>query len=172
MGKFKKNKINSKSASVSNNTVFLWTSLAVTALLALMLAATLVAFCFQRPDKSKVVKPVNGVVIIPMEKVSDGTVHFYRFNDGRKEIVFFVARGSDGVFHTAFDACEVCFMERKGYAQQGDYLICKACNAKYAINMIGQVNGTGCKPFNLHHSEDAKNIIIKEVDIRAGARLF
>jgi len=166
------NKINKKTASISNNKVFLWTSLAVAALLVLMAVATLFAFCFQGPDKSKVVKPVNGAVIIPMEKVSDGAVHFYRFNEGKKEIVFFVVRGSDGVFHTAIDACEVCFMERKGYAQKGEYLVCKACDAKYAINMIGQVNGIGCKPFNLYHTEDATNIIIKEADIRSGARLF
>ena len=167
-----KNKINKKSTSLSNNKVFLWTSLAVAALLVLMVVATLFAFCFHGPDKSKVVKPLNGAVIIPMEKISDGTVHFFRFNEGKKEIVFFVARGSDGVFHTAFDACEVCFMEKKGYAQKGDYLICKACEAKYAINMIGQENGAGCKPFNLRHTEDAKNIIIKEADIRSGERLF
>lgn len=137
MGKVKKNKINKKSASIANNKVFLWTSLTVAALLALMMVTVILAYCFQEADESKAVKPVNGVVIIPMEMVSDGIVHFFRFNDGRKEIVFFVVRGSDGVFHTAFDACEVCFMERKGYAQQGDYLICKACNGKFAINMIG-----------------------------------
>jgi uncharacterized membrane protein len=144
----------------------------VAALLALMVVTTIVAFCFQGTDKRKVVKPVNGAVIIPMEKVSDGVAHFYRFNDGRKEIVFFVVRGSDGAFHTAFDACEVCYMEKKGYTQKGEYLICNDCEAKYAINMIGQVNGIGCKPFNLSHTEDAKNIIIKEADIRSGARLF
>jgi uncharacterized membrane protein len=63
-------------------------------------------------------------------------------------------------------------MEKKGYAQKGEYLVCKACDAKYAINMIGQVNGIGCKPFNLRHTEDANNIIIKESDIKSGARLF
>jgi uncharacterized membrane protein len=172
MGKCKKKNINKKHASISNNKVFSWTSLAVAALLALLVIATLFAVSFQGPDKSKFVNSVNCAVIIPMEKVSDGIVHFYRFNGGTKEIVFFIVRGSDGVFHTAFDACEVCYMERKGYAQKGDYLVCKASEAKYAINMIGQVNGIGCKPFNLRHTEDAKNIIIKESDIRLGARLF
>jgi uncharacterized membrane protein len=172
MGKFKKKKINNKSASISNNKVFLWTSLTVAALLALFVVGTIFAYCFQGPDKRILVKPVNGAVIIPVEKVSDGSVHFYRFSDGSKEIVFFVVRGSDGVFHTAFDACEVCYMERKGYAQKGEYLVCKACDAKYAINMIGQVNGIGCKPFNLRHTENANNIIIKEADLRSGAHLF
>jgi uncharacterized membrane protein len=172
MGKVKKRKTNNKPASITNDKNLLSTSLAVAALLAIMVVTIYFAFCFQGPDKSKVVKPVNGTVIIPMEKVSDGIAHFYRLNDGRREIVFFVARGSDGAFHTAFDACEVCFSEKKGYAQKGEFLICKDCDAKYAINMIGQVNGIGCKPFNLYHTEDMKNIIIKEADIRSGARLF
>jgi uncharacterized membrane protein len=172
MGKFKKKITNNKSAALSKHKVFLWTSLAVAALLSSLIMGTIFAFCIQGPDKSKMVKPINGAVIIPMEKVSDGTVHFYRFNDGKREIVFFVVRGSDGVFHTAFDACEVCYREQKGYAQKGDYLLCKACDAKYAINMIGQENGFGCKPIKLRHFEEAKNIIIKEADIRSGARLF
>ena len=142
-------------------------------MLTIMVVTAFIAFCFQGTDKSEKVKPVNGVVVIPMEKVSDGNAHFYLFDNGRKDIVFFIVKGSDGVFHTAFDACErCCFRKKKGYFQQGYYMICTGCRERYAINMIGQVNGIGCKPHNLEHSEDGNNIIIKVSDLKAGERFF
>jgi len=174
MGKSGNNKIKNRSTSISGNRFFAWALLAVAVLLTTMVTAAIFAFCFQGDGKSEqLVKAVNGVIIIPIEKVSDGAAHFYRFNNGRKEIVFFVVRGSDGVFHTAFDACErCCFRKREGYIQQGDYMICLGCKEKYAINMIGQVNGIGCKPHHLEHSDDGKNIIIKVSDLKAGAYFF
>jgi uncharacterized membrane protein len=138
-----------------------------------MVGSVIFAFCFQGTDKSEKVQAVNGVVSIPLQAVSDGIAHFYRFNNGRKEIVFFVVKGSDGIFHTAFDACEVCcFRKKKGYMQQGDYMICLGCRERYATNMIDQVNGIGCRPHRLEHSETGKNIVIKAADLKAGARYF
>jgi uncharacterized membrane protein len=138
-----------------------------------MVGSTIFAFCFQGVDKCETVRAVDGVVTIPLAELSDGIAHFYRFNNGRKEIVFFVVRGSDGVIHTAFDACEVCcFRKNKGYMQQGYYMICLGCRERYATNMIGQVNGIGCKPHLLEHTEVGKNIIIRVGDLKAGARFF
>jgi len=118
------------------------------------------------------VKPVNGVVTLPLARVSDGAAHFYRFEDGGKEIRFFVVKGSDGALHTAFDACDVCFHEKKGYVQQGGFMICKNCNRKFAITMIGRMNSGGCNPSHLDHAGDGGNISIKAADIESGARFF
>jgi uncharacterized membrane protein len=139
-----------------------------------LIALVTAAFGFNIPGMSKFekVKPVNGVVTIPVAKVSDGSAHYYRLVDGGKELAFFVVKGSDGVIHTAFDACDVCFKEKKGYVQQGDQMLCKNCNQKFAISRIGAASGGGCNPSHLPAKVDAKNISISVTDLKAGARFF
>jgi uncharacterized membrane protein len=139
-----------------------------------LIALVTAAFGFTIPGMSKFekVKPVNGVVTIPVAKVSDGTAHYYRLADGGKELGFFVVKGSDGVIHTAFDACDVCFKEKKGYVQQGDQMLCKNCNQKFAISRIGAASGGGCNPSHLPAKVDAKTISITVSDLKAGARFF
>jgi len=68
-----------------------------------LLAGVATVFALNFPGMSGVekVKVVNGVVAIPLAKVSDGSAHFYRYTDGGKEIKFFVVKGSDGQIHTA-----------------------------------------------------------------------
>ncbi len=145
---------------------------ALTATLLLIGAGAAFAFTIPGFGKSEKVKPVHGAVIIPIAAVSDGKAHFYRITDGGKEIGFFVVKGSDGALHTAFDACDVCFHEKKGYVQQGDYMICKTCNKKFAINMLGPGSGGGCNPSYLGHAEDGRNVIVKVAELKGGARFF
>ena len=71
-----------------------------------------------------------------------------------------MVKGSDGALHAAFDACDVCFREKKGYAQQDDSMLCKNCNKKFAIKMIGKAAGGGCNPSYLNYVEDGKNVVI------------
>ena len=155
---------------VAQKPVLKWVILTVTALL--VGYGAVFAFSFPGLSKSDRVKPVNGAVTIPLARVSDGKAHVYSLADGGKEIGFFVVKGSDGALHTAFDACDVCFHEKKGYVQQGDYMICKNCNRKFAINMIGQMAGGGCNPSQLDHAEDGRNLVIKVADLKSGARFF
>lgn len=140
----------------------------------LLLVAATVAFAFSIPGmgKSEKVKPVNGAVTIPVAKVSDGKAHYYKVSEGGKEIVFFLIKGSDGAIHTAFDACDVCFREKKGYEQQGDKMVCKNCNQKFAVNRIGVASSGGCNPSYLPAKIDASNVTITISDLKAGARFF
>jgi uncharacterized membrane protein len=170
MGKTKKGDLVGAAAGNYGKSMIKWTLLTVAALLAGVSAV----FAFHIPGfgGNEKVTPVNGAVAISLAKVSDGSAHFYRFDDGGKEIGFFVVKGSDGALHTAFDACDVCFHEKKGYNQQGGFMICKNCNRKFAINMIGQMNNGGCNPSHLAHAGDGRNIIIRAADIKTGARFF
>lgn len=147
-----------------------WTALTVTALL----IGVGVAFALNIPGlgKGEKAKPVNGAVTIPLAKVSDGKAHFYRFADGGKDIGFFMVKGSDGALHTAFDACDVCFQEKKGYEQQGDFMICKNCNKKFAVVRIGPHAIGGCNPSYLPHTEAGGNAVVRVEDLKAGARFF
>lgn len=145
----------------------------IIALVALAAMATVaVAFSLPGMGKYEKVKPVNGVVTIPVAKVNDGKAHYYKLVDGGKEINFFIVKGSDGQFHTAFDACDVCYREKKGYEQQGDKMNCNNCNQKFAINKIGASSGGGCNPSHLSAKIDASSVTISVTDLKAGARFF
>jgi uncharacterized membrane protein len=141
--------------------------------LSLVVAVT-VAFGFSMPGLGKYekVKANNGVVVIPVSKVSDGSAHYYRLADGGKELNFFLVKGSDGVIHSAFDACDVCFKEKKGYVQQGDQMVCKNCNQKFPIARIGAASAGGCNPSHLSAQIDGASVRINVSDLKAGARFF
>jgi uncharacterized membrane protein len=145
----------------------------VLAALALLVAVT-VAFGFSIPGMGKFekVKPVNGAVTVPVSKVSDGKTHYYKIEDGGKEIRFFVVKGTDGRLHTAFDACDVCFKEKKGYEQKGEQMVCTNCNQKFAITRIGAASTGGCNPSYLPAKIDAANVSFNLANLKGGARFF
>src|SRR5919108_3344408 len=99
-------------------------------------AGAVAAFSLPGMGKFEKVKVSAGVVTIPLAKVSDGKAHFYKVVDGGSEIAFFVTKASDGSIKTAFDACDVCYREKKGYVQDGGFMLCKQCNKKFDINRI------------------------------------
>ncbi len=165
------NTLNRKAENGRAKTALLkWTALTLAALL--IGVGAVCAFTIPGLGKADKVKPVNGVVVVSLAKVSDGKAHFYRVADGGKEIGFFVAKGPDGAIHTAFDACDVCFREKKGYVQQGDNMVCKNCNKKFAITMIGPHTVGGCNPSYLEHAETGGNVVIKVADLKDGVRFF
>jgi uncharacterized membrane protein len=144
-----------------------WISIAIGALLAG--AIGVYAFSFGKYEK---VNATGSSVSLPVAKLDDGKAHFYKFEGGGKEIAFFVVKASDGSFHTAFDACDVCFREKKGYEQNGDAMVCKNCNNRFAINRIGPHEAGGCNPSYLPHQIRGEFIIIDVNDLKTGARFF
>jgi len=140
---------------------------------AVLLGATAV-FALQFPGfgKGEKVTAAKGVVSIPVAKVSDGKAHYYRFASGGKEIGFFLVKGADGVIHTAYDTCDVCFREKKGYVQDGDFMQCKNCGKKFSITQIGPHTVGGCNPSYLPATEAAGKIVITANDLKAGAKFF
>jgi uncharacterized membrane protein len=155
---------------MSKLSLLTWAGLTAAALA--MGAGVVFAFSIPGLGSSEKVQPVNGVISIQLDRVSDGKAHFYQVAEGGRKIDFFVVKGSDGVFRTAFDACDVCFHEKKGYVQEGNFMICRNCNRKFAIGKIGRMNSGGCNPSYLEHTGDGRNIYIKVADIRPGARFF
>jgi uncharacterized membrane protein len=139
-----------------------------------LLVAVGVAFSFSIPGfgKFEKLKPANGMVTVPVAKVSDGQAHYFKVEEGGKEIRFFIVKGSDGRLHTAFDACDVCYREKKGYVQQGDQMICTNCNQKFAVTRIGAASSGGCNPSFLTAKADASTVRVSLADLKAGARFF
>lgn len=157
------------SGKASKSVVKFW----VIALVVVIAAAgTVAAFSLPGFGKPENVKAAGGAVSIPLSKVSDGKARFYRFADGGKEISFFVVKAPDGSVKTAFDACDVCFKEKKGYAQDGAFMVCKQCNMKFGTNRIGPHAVGGCNPSYLPSRQAGGNVIIGVVDLKAGVRYF
>ncbi|PKN07995.1 MAG: DUF2318 domain-containing protein [Deltaproteobacteria bacterium HGW-Deltaproteobacteria-8] len=119
----------------------------------------------------KEVKAKAGAVTLPLSEVSDGKAHFYTFKTGGKDVQFFVIKSKDGQIRTALNACDVCFREKKGYTQDGDYLICNNCGQRFHSNKVMEVKG-GCNPSPLARTLDAKNVTISEASLKAGVSYF
>ena len=142
---------------------------AILTILLMIAAVSVFAFSLGKCEKVKV---SNGAVAIPVAKLSDGKAHFYKLEDGGKEIAFFAVKSSDGTVKIAFDACDACFKSKKGYEQQGDKMNCKNCNQKFAIGRLGPNATGGCNPGYLPHQLSGGSISIKADDLKAGARYF
>lgn len=123
---------------------------------------------FGGPEK---VEAVNGSVTLPVADVSDGAAHYYSYDTGGKDVKFFVLKSSDGVIRAAFDACDVCYLEKKGYTQDGDFMVCNNCGQKFHSARINEVRG-GCNPSPLARSVKDDKVVISAADIRAGAGYF
>jgi len=144
---------------------------AVVTVLAVLCAGVLSAGAFSLGKYEKV-KASNGLVTISAAKLSDGKAHFYKLDDGGKEIAFFAVKAADGSYKTAFDACDACYKSKKGYEQAGDKMNCKNCNQKFAISRLGPNASGGCNPGYLPHQLSGSSILIKVADIKGGAGYF
>ncbi len=144
-----------------------WAAVVIGALL--IGAVSVFAFSLGKYEKVK----ANGTVVsIPVDKLSDGKVRFYKFEDSGKEITFFAVKTADGSYKTAFDACDSCYKSKKGYEQQGDKMNCKNCNQKFAINRLGPNASGGCNPGYLPLQQNGNTISIRVDDLKAGAHYF
>ena len=120
-------------------------------------------------EKSVIVSA--GKVAIPVADLNDGQAHFYSYKGQHGKIPFFVIKGKDGTLRAAFDACDVCYKEKKGYEQKGDEMICRNCNQTFPVAKIGTVSG-GCNPSPLKTTRNGAALEIAASDLEAGARYF
>ena len=88
------------------------------------------------------------------------------YEDGRGARLFLVKAG-DGTVRTAFDDCDVCYRQGRGYRQEGDYMICNNCGNRYPISGLGTENKTpgGCWPGYLPNRIEDDNVVIKRSDL-------
>lgn len=120
---------------------------------------------------TKTLSPQGDAVAIPLADVSDGKAHFYVVSAGGKEIKFFAVKSPDGKVRTAFDACDVCFPEKKGYRQDGEFMVCVNCSRRFHVSKIGEVHG-GCNPAPLAAEATGDTIRVPMAALNAGARFF
>ena len=104
---------------------------------------------------------------------ADGRARHFQYADAVSGLTinYFVLKSSDGVIRAAFDACDVCWPEGKGYVQEGDNMVCRNCGRRFASVKINEVKG-GCNPAPLARIVEGGRVIIRVDDLRAGRAYF
>jgi len=111
-------------------------------------------------------------ITYPEKTFANGKAHhFTHKTDDGVTIRYFIIKSSDGVIRAAFDACDVCWPENKGYTQQGDVMVCKNCGKRFPSTRINEVQG-GCNPAPLNRKLENGTVVIQVADILQGKRYF
>jgi uncharacterized membrane protein len=145
---------------------------------AVLVAGGLVFYLFHTGFKSASKKPTiqpevtASEVSFPIQAFSDGLARYFQYPAGNGITVsFFILKSSDGVIRAAFDACDVCWREGKGYYQEGDFMVCRNCGQKFASIKVNEIKG-GCNPAPLDRTVVGDKLVLKVADILKGHRYF
>jgi uncharacterized membrane protein len=134
----------------------------------IILAALVLAAC---SSGSQTMSVTDGAVSEPVAELDNGQArHFSEDIDGTP-VRFFLLKTPDGVTRAAFDACDVCFKEKKGYSQNGEYMICNNCGQLFHASRINEVRG-GCNPAPLERSIVNDAVVLRTEDLRQGLKYF
>jgi uncharacterized membrane protein len=111
-------------------------------------------------------------VAYAVKDFQNGNARFYSYPAGNGiTIKYFVLKSSDGVIRAAFDACDVCWREGKGYTQKGDFMVCNNCGRRFASVRVNEVTG-GCNPSPLTREIRGDKVILQVKDILQGKQYF
>jgi high-affinity iron transporter len=120
------------------------------------------------PQRAAEVAFMNGQVSIPLNQLQDGEIHFYQTKENGVEVRFWLYQKPDGKIATVLDACEIC--GSVGFYKGTTGVVCKNCAAPINPQSVGMPGG--CNPIPLKAETTADAVIIKEVDVAAGSRVF
>jgi uncharacterized membrane protein len=111
-------------------------------------------------------------VSFPVQAFSDSNAQYFQYPVGNGITVrFFILRSSDGIIRAAYDACDVCWREGKGYYQEGDFMVCRNCGQRFASVKVNEIKG-GCNPAPLNRTVVGDKLVIKIADIVQGSQYF
>jgi hypothetical protein len=113
----------------------------------------------------------NGAVRLDLSTFDDYKAHYFTYMHEGRPIEFFILKSKDGVVRAAFNACDVCFASRKGYSQDGDYMVCNNCGQRFPADQINVLQG-GCNPSPLDRTVQGDTLVISVEDIVAGLEYF
>jgi uncharacterized membrane protein len=143
---------------------------AMMSLIVISAVAPALAWNFTVPAKE--VRPENGAFTFPVSAFADGNAQHFEYKASPdKRIRFFVVKSTDGVIRAAFDACEKCFRAKKGYAQQGNDMVCINCGLKFRTDKVNVVTG-GCNPSALKRTIQGDKVVINLDDVMSGLPYF
>jgi uncharacterized membrane protein len=139
-------------------------------LIAFLILISLVATTAKGEGKSPT--SPGTLVMHPTKLFEGGKVRFFEYKvPGGPTVKYFVLKSPDGVIRAAFNACDVCWPEGKGYEQRGDFMVCRNCGQKFASTRVNEVKG-GCNPAPLSREILADQVVLKVQDITRGGKYF
>ncbi len=122
-------------------------------------------------DPYPLVVAEDGALQFSLSTFDDYAAHHYTYMHEGRPIEFFVLKSKDGVVRAAFNACDVCYLSKKGYTQDGDEVVCNNCGRRFPADQINVVHG-GCNPSPLDRSVEGDSLIIKVEDVVRGQEYF
>ena len=116
------------------------------------------------------------VVKHPASEVSTTAKHYkYTYNVSETQYInieYILVKASNGDIKSAFNACDVCYPEHKGYSQKGTNLRCNNCGKIFAIDALGNQGAGGCWPGLLEHSLESDDVALNVTDLAKGDYYF
>lgn len=127
---------------------------------------------FARADYQRVSPDRQGLVRLDVAQLRPLEMRFYRFlNAGNQEVKFFVGRDGQGVLQVAFDASENDYKRKRGFRQDGEWLVNNKCDTSLRLAEVNAGAG-GCRPVPLAHRLEGDQLVLAENDILQGWRYF
>ena len=119
------------------------------------------------PAKNSPTDTNSEEIQVPVSEVNDGQAHFYTYDSDGVLVRYFLVKGSEGKIHSAADACEVCYDQKKGYKQSDDkdQMVCKNCQNQYPIDGLGPKTDPGCWPSHIPNKIEGNNVVIDTSDL-------
>jgi uncharacterized membrane protein len=141
----------------------------------LLAGAALWYFSAQSPQSpanpTATANTIGDIVSMPLSTFDDGKAHYFVHRHGDIAIRYFVLKSADGVLRAAFDACDVCWPAGKGYAQDGEFMVCRNCGQRFHSAKINEVKG-GCNPAPLERRFENGMLVIRVDAIVEGKSYF
>jgi uncharacterized membrane protein len=141
----------------------------------LLAGAALWYFSAQSPQSpanpTATANTIGDIVSMPLSTFDDGKAHHFVHRHGDIAIRYFVLKSADGVLRAAFDACDVCWPAGKGYAQDGEFMVCRNCGQRFHSAKINEVKG-GCNPAPLERKVENGMLVIRVDAIVEGKSYF
>jgi len=150
------------------------TPLVAVAALVLFAGAALAAFTLFRAPSGTIGAANASATELSFDLATfdDGAPKYYSHKASSGKLVkFFVLKSSDGVVRAAFDACDVCYQSKKGYRQEGNFMVCNNCGQRFISTKINEIRG-GCNPAPLERTVVGDKLVIAVADILTGQRYF
>lgn len=125
-----------------------------------------------RGEQTQVQPAKDGTVRIDIASLEASEVRFFHFiNYANQEAEFFVARDPENQLQVAFDANEICYKKRRGYRDEGEWVVCNACDKSFRLAEVND-GGGGCKPVPLEFQVQGDQLVLQEDEILRGWRYF
>lgn len=113
-----------------------------------------------------------GAIKTSLSDLNDGKAKFFDYKTANGTVVrYFVVKSSDGVYHAALDACDVCFHAKRGYHQEGADMVCNNCGKHFPTLQVNEVKG-GCNPIGLTRAIEGDQLIVKASELEQGGSYF